>query len=61
MSSIETVIGDSEIIQGEDHNRHEDAALQRAAGNAQSTSGQQAYRKRPVAIRRSVIGHRNST
>jgi hypothetical protein len=44
-----------------DHNRHEDAALQRAAGNARTISGQQAYHKRPVAIYWSVIGHHDST
>jgi hypothetical protein len=59
VSSIETV--SSEINQSVDHNRHEDAALQRAAGNARTISGQQAYHKRPVAVNRSVIGHHNST
>jgi len=58
VSSIETV--HSEIIQSVDRNRHEDAALQRAAGNARTISGQQAYHKRPVAINRSVVRHHNS-
>jgi hypothetical protein len=33
-----------------EHNRHEDVALQRQAGNARSISGQQAYHKRPVVF-----------
>ena len=38
-----------QIIQTVDHNRHEDAALHRSVGNAQTMSGQRTYHKRPVA------------
>jgi hypothetical protein len=49
VNSIGTI--NNEIIQIVDHNMHEAAALQRAAGNARTISGgQQAYHKHPVAI-----------
>jgi hypothetical protein len=38
------------IIQTVEHNRHEDVALQRVGRNALTTSGQQAYHKRPNRI-----------
>ena len=41
-----------------DHNRHEDAVLQRGAGNALTMSGLLAYHNRPVShyIRQMVRG-----